>query len=363
MPAGSLPGKFVAFAWFLAVATPIAAQADLDLRQSPIRVYQYDDGDFERYIYLRDPETGRLPYQTEFAQRFRLPQGGTVKYVEVCVQKPRDALPEDDLLVFIVRIYSDAGNVPGETVLNDVSQFSWFTHVPAGYRVCHEVPVDAPGGFKVNAGPVWVGVAWGDDPAVEQNLQELAVDEDNSGGRRAFRVIHEEGEAWQAWQADTDSRVYAIRLAVDHSGASHDPDPEPDPDPTPGPLPDPPQGFGYTDCVPEDTPLVFDGGYSVRMCYETPAGEVGEGKGGLWASGESGLLWFFSRDNAEVLIKVLNGCFYNNHRWVYVAPVTDLAFNLYVTDSEGRTWSHHNRQGETASTRSDNEAFPCGDQN
>ena len=95
------------------------------------------------------------------------------------------------------------------------------------------------------------------------------------------------------------------------------------------------------------------------MCYETSEGTVGEGKAGVWASGQSGLLWFFTRDNAEVLIKVLDGCGFNNHRWVYVAPVTDLAFNLYVIDSQGNTWSHHNRLGDTASTRSDNEAFRC----
>ncbi len=123
--------------------------------------------------------------------------------------------------------------------------------------------------------------------------------------------------------------------------------------------PDPPRGPGYTSCRPETTPLVFDGGYEVGMCYETPAGEVGEAKSGIWASPESGLLWFFSRGNAEVLIKVLDGCGLNGHRWVFVAPVTDVAFNLYVRDGDGRTWSHHNRQGETAAARNNTFAFQC----
>ncbi len=122
---------------------------------------------------------------------------------------------------------------------------------------------------------------------------------------------------------------------------------------------DPPPGQGFTQCRPRTAPLVFEGGYEVRMCYETPAGEVGDAKAGIWASSESGLLWFFSRGNAEVLIKVLDGCRFNGHRWVFVAPVTDVAFNLYVTDGEGRTWSHHNRQGETAAARNDTSAFRC----
>lgn len=138
-----------------------------------------------------------------------------------------------------------------------------------------------------------------------------------------------------------------------------EPEPEPEPDRTLGPLPTPPQGPGYTDCRPEMASLVFDGGFKIAVCYETASGEVGEGKAGIWASGESGLLWFFNRDNAEVLVKVLNGCHLTGHRWVYAAPVTDLAFNLYVQDADGNNWSHHNRLGETAASRSDNFAFPC----
>lgn len=117
---------------------------------------------------------------------------------------------------------------------------------------------------------------------------------------------------------------------------------------------------GYTDCEPRATPLSFDGGYIVRMCYEVSDGTIGEAKSGTWASGQSGLLWFFNRDNAEVLIKVLDGCSINDHRWVYVAPVTDLAFNLVVIRiSDGQRWFHRNKSGHTAATSSDTAAFRC----
>ena len=119
-------------------------------------------------------------------------------------------------------------------------------------------------------------------------------------------------------------------------------------------------GYGeYTDCLPTYTPLVFDGGYGVSLCYETAEGLVGEAQGGIWASGESGLLWFFDRGNAEVLVKVLNGCSHNGRRWIFVAPVTDVAFNLHVTSVGGREWTHRNRLGETAVTASDTSAFDC----
>ena len=121
-------------------------------------------------------------------------------------------------------------------------------------------------------------------------------------------------------------------------------------------------GYGeYTDCRPSYIPMVFDGGYGVSLCYETAEGVVAAAQGGIWASGQSGLLWFFDVDNAEVLVKVLNGCSYNGHRWVFVAPVTDVAFNLHVTSSSGRQWTHRNRLGETAATRSDTSAFVCSE--
>ena len=117
-------------------------------------------------------------------------------------------------------------------------------------------------------------------------------------------------------------------------------------------------GSGFTDCDPETALLVFDG-YEVRLCYETPEGLAGEGNRG-WASGQSGLLWFFNQDNAEVLVKVLDGCAINGHRWVFVAPATDLAFQLEVVHPDGgEPWTHRNSQGRTAMTRSDISAFPC----
>lgn len=121
----------------------------------------------------------------------------------------------------------------------------------------------------------------------------------------------------------------------------------------------------YTDCVPSAPQVFFDHGYTVSMCVEYEReGETVQADAvdyGL-ESRESGLLYFFERDNSEVLIKVLDGCAINNHRWVFVAPVTTLAFNLRVDETAtGESWEHKNpRGGLTATTKSDVEAFPCG---
>ena len=327
--------------------------------QPATEVYSYDGGDdsFEDFLWLVDEATDEPIYEMEFAQRFRLRGAGTVEYAEVCFARTQDDTSPD--LEFRLSFYSDSGGAPGAALgAYDVS-----TRLDQpGFYDCFLLAEDLVG-QSLAAGNVWASVSWRRGTPAE-NTKLLAMDPNGSGGRRAFRARVAQGTDWEAWQIDTESGPYAIRLAVNHPDPDPTPDPQPDPDPTPDPGPDPdpgdgpPTGPGYTDCVPRTTPLVFDGGYSVRMCYETSEGTVGEGQAGIWASGQSGLLWFFTRDNAEVLIKVLDGCAINNHRWVYVAPVTDLAFNLFV-DGQGGTWSHHNRQGDTASTRSDNEAFPC----
>ena len=343
-------------------------RAAASVRQAATEVYQYDDEQFAHWLVVQQQDTGEVSYEMEFAQRFRLPEAGTVEYVQVCMVRFQNDTSSD--APFKLTFYRGAGTTPR----TEVESYDVPGRIPEPQTyICFKIG-GAVEELELGSGDVWVAVSWlrATPPG---NTKRLALDRDGTGGRRAFRARTEEGEEWESWQQDTQDGVYGIRLAVNHPDPEPEPepDPEPDPDPDPDPAPDPgpgpdpgagpPTGEGYTDCAPQTAPLVFDGGnntrYNVRMCYETSEGTVGEGKAGIWASGQSGLLWFFTRDNAEVLIKVLNGCGFNNHWWVYVAPVTDLAFNLYVIDSEGNTWSHHNRQGDTASTRSDNEAFRC----
>ncbi len=114
-----------------------------------------------------------------------------------------------------------------------------------------------------------------------------------------------------------------------------------------------------TDCEPGGPALTLRGGYTVSMCYETYNGEVGDARDWGLDSSQSGLMYFFERNNAEVLIKVLDGCGVNGHRWVFVAPVTDLAFNLVVESPSGERWTNRNRLGQTADAASDVSAFPC----
>ena len=114
-----------------------------------------------------------------------------------------------------------------------------------------------------------------------------------------------------------------------------------------------------TSCEPGQAVLALGGGYTVSMCFETRDGQTGTARDWGLNSSQSGLMYFFDRNNAEVLIKVLDACGVNGYRWVFVAPVTDLAFNLVVRSPDGEVWTHTNRLGQTADAASDVSAFPC----
>lgn len=46
----------------------------------------------------------------------------------------------------------------------------------------------------------------------------------------------------------------------------------------------------------------------------------------------SGYFWFFSRDNVELVVKVLNGCAFNARYWVFAAGLTDVEVEIQVED-------------------------------
>lgn len=49
---------------------------------------------------------------------------------------------------------------------------------------------------------------------------------------------------------------------------------------------------------------------------------------------DTGYLWFFSSDNVEIVVKVLNGCGVNGHYWVFAGGLTNVDVCLRVTDSQ-----------------------------
>ena len=101
---------------------------------------------------------------------------------------------------------------------------------------------------------------------------------------------------------------------------------------TPGPYPEPTATGEITDCAAWRSTGVDLEGYQVGACLETPDGLRRRAWDYRLDADKSGLLYFFNRDNAEILVKVLDGCAINGHRWVFVAPVTTLGFRLQIRE-------------------------------
>ncbi len=74
---------------------------------------------------------------------------------------------------------------------------------------------------------------------------------------------------------------------------------------------------------------------------------------------DSGLFWFFSESNWELLVKVLDGCTFNDHFWVFSAATTNTAYTLRVTDHvTDIVREYFNPLGQSAPAITDTTAFP-----
>ncbi|HYU30901.1 MAG TPA: hypothetical protein VEW48_01950 [Thermoanaerobaculia bacterium] len=72
---------------------------------------------------------------------------------------------------------------------------------------------------------------------------------------------------------------------------------------------------------------------------------------------DTGAFWFFQPSNAELVLKVLDGRGLNGHFWVFYGSLTNVEFDLTVTDTvTGEQRTYHNPAGTMAS-RADTTAF------
>lgn len=96
-------------------------------------------------------------------------------------------------------------------------------------------------------------------------------------------------------------------------------------------------------CTPSDTVLCLDDRpgdqrFQVTASFHTAqaGGRSGSGQAVPLAqlgTNHGGLFWFFSPDNPEMLVKVLNGCAVDDHYWAYISAGTNVAFTVTVEDT------------------------------
>ena len=119
-------------------------------------------------------------------------------------------------------------------------------------------------------------------------------------------------------------------------------------------------------CVPDAFTSCLNGN---RFRVEVPSwrqrdGSTGKGMRVSFGSTDTGLFWFFTPENWEVMIKVLNQC--DNQGlagyWVFGTATTDVEYEVRVTDTvTGRSRSYTNPLGQQAAAITDVNAFPAAD--
>ncbi len=77
-----------------------------------------------------------------------------------------------------------------------------------------------------------------------------------------------------------------------------------------------------------------DGRFKVEVSWEDFDGNVGPGQVTPLRTADTGSFYFFDPDNVELMVKVLDGRQQNGRFWVFYGSLTNVGFELFVTDSE-----------------------------
>jgi hypothetical protein len=106
--------------------------------------------------------------------------------------------------------------------------------------------------------------------------------------------------------------------------------------------------------------LCLQGRFLITTTFRTAtAPGPSDGSGHVVVAGaNSGIFWFFSSDNWEVMVKAINGCGLNNRYWIYSAATTDRFYRMEVFDTLHPTSKiYFNYAGPPAPAVTDSSAF------
>jgi hypothetical protein len=134
-------------------------------------------------------------------------------------------------------------------------------------------------------------------------------------------------------------------LATDLSAGGPTPVPTLPPQPTP-----PPSG-----CFTSGTQACLNQRYTVSVSWNSPT-QSGSGNA-IPLTSDTTAFWFFSSDNYELMVKVLDGTAINGHVWVFYGALSNVHYVITVKDTlTGAVKTYENPQN-TQESVSDTSAF------
>ncbi|MCH9649674.1 MAG: hypothetical protein K0U98_15655 [Deltaproteobacteria bacterium] len=111
-------------------------------------------------------------------------------------------------------------------------------------------------------------------------------------------------------------------------------------------------------CSPSATRLCLnEGRFAAEATWTDFSGNSGEGQA-VALSGETGYFWFFNDKNVEAVLKVIDGRPANGAFWVFYGSLTNVDFDLTVTDTQTGAVRAYQNRGRQFRSVGDKEAFP-----
>jgi hypothetical protein len=113
-------------------------------------------------------------------------------------------------------------------------------------------------------------------------------------------------------------------------------------------------------CTANSTTLCLNNNrFRVRATFATPQGQAGDAIA-VPETSDTGLFWFFSANNIEAIVKVINACSFaaGPRYWVFAGGLTNVQVVLTVTDTQmGEVRTYSNLQGTPFAPIQDTNAF------
>jgi hypothetical protein len=296
---------------FHVVAPEAAPEASADCNAGIV----YDDGVFGDFY-------GLAP--AYIVMKFDLPSGAT-RLDQVCACFSRSSVGSSTL-PFEVVVFDDngLGGSPG-TFLGSVAATAESVPVVGSYDF-YNVSL-ASSGITLPDNSVYVGVYF--------NSNEHYVCGDRSDGTAQRPIYHSSnGLNWgDSATAFSGSGPKSWGIRVDPAST-------------------------LATCMPTSDTLCLNGGrFRVSATFETTSFSSGNAQA-VKMTDDTGYFWFFQNSNVEAVVKVLDGCGYNSHYWVFAGGLTDVRTVFTVTDTRnGQVRTYVNPQQTAFQPIQDTGAF------
>jgi photosystem II stability/assembly factor-like uncharacterized protein len=115
-------------------------------------------------------------------------------------------------------------------------------------------------------------------------------------------------------------------------------------------------GFAYTafvptPCVANASTLCLNGGrFKVQVAWKVPTNGTGGDASAVPLTSDTGYFWFFSANNIELVVKVVDGRPVNGKFWVFYGALSNVEYFVTVTDTQtGAVKVYSNPSGQQSS--------------